>query len=397
MTHTLPNKENCCGCSVCAASCPRRAITMRYDAEGFSYPAVEDALCVDCGLCAAACPNNHTEGLTRPFSKVYGGYSTDAEVMENCTSGGFVTELSRAVIRTGGAVAGVRYAEDFVKAVYDIAEDEAGLRAFMGSKYVQSEKGDIYARVKALLDAPEGRTVLFVGCPCDVAGLSRFLRKEYANLLTCELVCMGVTSYRIAEDYKAYTEKKNGSPLVFINARSKKNGWYVPHLEERFENGKTKLTTLFGTMYGYGFQVYNRPSCFGCHYRGQNGVGDFRVGDFWGIKPEDPFWNEKGVSCIFVRTEKAEHYLDTLAEAGFRLYETTYETATENNMSSYKNKGEKYLRLREKFAGVYRVKGLCAACKRTESVTVKLKRILPAGIQPALKRLYHRLHDKKRT
>ena len=239
------------------------------------------------------------------------------------------------------------------------------------------------------------KTVLFVGCPCDVSALKLFLGKEYENLFTCELVCMGVTSYKIAEEYKEYTEKKNKAKLTFINARSKKNGWFVPHLEEHFDNGKTKLTTLFGSYYGYGFQVYNRPSCFQCRYRDKNGVADFRVGDFWGIKETDEFWNPNGVSCIFVRTERGLALLKEIEKRGFKLFETDYEKATVNNMSSLHNKAEKYIVLREKFARIYQEEGLVRACKKTESFSVKLKRMLPKRMRAFAKKIYHKLHDKK--
>ena len=206
---------------------------------------------------------------------------------------------------------------------------------------------------------------------------------------------MGVTSYKIAEEYKEYTEKKNKAKLTFINARSKKNGWFVPHLEEHFDNGKTKLTTLFGSYYGYGFQVYNRPSCFQCRYRDKNGVADFRVGDFWGIKETDEFWNPNGVSCIFVRTERGLALLKEIEKRGFKLFETDYEKATVNNMSSLHNKAEKYIVLREKFARIYQEEGLVRACKKTESFSVKLKRMLPKRMRAFAKKIYHKLHDKK--
>ena len=393
MTNTLPEKNSCCGCSVCSNACPQNAITMKYDDEGFLYPNVLENKCIDCGLCAKICPNNHTSDLNNPFLKVYGGYSLDSAVMENCTSGGFVTELSKHVIRSGGVVAGVRYTSDYIKAEYDIATTPEELKAFMGSKYVQSEKNDIYIRVKAQLEASQ-KPVLFVGCPCDVYGLKRFLNKNYQNLVTCELVCMGVTSYKIAEDYKKYTQKKNGSELVYINARSKKKGWYVPHLEEVFENGKTKLSTLFGTIYGYGFQVYNRPSCFTCGYRGENGVGDFRVGDFWGIKPTDEFWNPKGVSCVFVRTKKGLEYAEELSKHNFAIFETTYDYATKNNMSSRINKSEKYLLRRKKFAEIYKSQGLIKACKKTEDFNFKIKKIMPNFMKVWAKKTYHYFKDK---
>ena len=41
----------------------------------------------------------------------------------------------------------------------------------------------------------EGRKrVLFTGTPCEVAGLKKYLRKEYDNLYTLDLICHGVPS-----------------------------------------------------------------------------------------------------------------------------------------------------------------------------------------------------------
>ena len=151
-----------------------------------------------------------------------------------------------------------------------------------------------------------------------------------------ELVCMGVTSPKIAIDYKAWTEKRNNSKLVSMNMRSKEKGWFVPHLEEHFANGKMECNTLFGTYIGYGFQVFNRPSCFFCQYRDTTGVGDIRVGDFWGIKETDAFWNSKGVSGIYVRTRKGLEFVDGLKDCDFKLFETDYILATRSNMSSFK-------------------------------------------------------------
>ena len=61
-----------------------------------------------------------------------------------------------------------------------------------GSKYVQSEMGDLYQALKK--DVLEGLTVLFIGTPCQVAGVKNYLRQEYDNLLTVDLICHGVPS-----------------------------------------------------------------------------------------------------------------------------------------------------------------------------------------------------------
>lgn len=50
--------EECCGCTACYAICPKRAITMIEDTEGFEYPKIEEDKCVKCYLCLKVCPFN---------------------------------------------------------------------------------------------------------------------------------------------------------------------------------------------------------------------------------------------------------------------------------------------------------------------------------------------------
>ena len=390
MQRHLVDKENCCGCESCANVCPQKAITMEYDNEGFLYPNIREDLCVDCGACDKVCPSINVKDEYGDYIKAFAGYSKKEDIIDNCASGGFATTISKIILRENGVVFGVRYAQDLIHTEYVCVSNEKDLSLLMSSKYVQSRKNNIFAEVKMQL---KDKKVLFVGCPCDVAALKLFLKKEYENLYTCELICMGITSYKVAEDYKLYTEKKNKSALVDINVRSKKNGWFVPHLEEQFENGKTKLSTFFGSYYGYAFQVFNRPSCFHCKYRDKSGVGDFRVGDFWGIQKSDDFWNPKGVSCILLRTKHGEELLQKCRDVKFELFETTYEKASNNNNKV--NKPEKLYKLRQEFAEIYKNEGLVAACRKTETFSVKLKRLLPKRLRYFAKKIYHKIRDKK--
>ena len=396
-TDTVTSQEsnkNCCGCCACANGCPRNAVTMKYDAEGFMYPVIDEQLCVDCGLCEKICPVINAKEIDRPYLKTFAGYSKDDAILMNCTSGGFITALSMKVIERGGAVAGVRYCADYTRSEYYLAQKVEELADFSGSKYVQSEKNDIYRQVE--YELKQGREVLFVGCPCEIYSLKRYLKRSYETLLCCELVCMGVSSYRIAEAYKHYVEKKYHDTLIKINARSKKKGWFVPHLEEVYGTyGRTRCNTLFGTYLGYGMQVYNRPSCFSCRFRGTNGVGDLRVGDFWGIKESDPFWNKNGVSCIFVRTLKGLDALTMLDSQEFFLCETDYDAATQSNMSSHSNKSERYVRMRAKFADVFEKKGLVAACRATGTISFWAKHFVPDCLHGGIKKVYHFFVDKR--
>lgn len=49
-------KEQCCGCSACYSICPKDAISMKKDREGFLYAVIDEMKCVNCGACTAVCP-----------------------------------------------------------------------------------------------------------------------------------------------------------------------------------------------------------------------------------------------------------------------------------------------------------------------------------------------------
>lgn len=385
-------REKCCGCSACEAICATDAIKMRYDKERFLYPVIDSSKCISCGKCLKSCPMaNPADKLAYLYT--YAGYSKENDIIQKCASGGTCTAISRYVIAHDGIVFGVRYQKDYIKTEYSKASTIEELDDFMTSKYVQSTKNHIFKEVKKELNSR--RLVAFVGCPCDISALVLFLGKEYDNLLTIELVCMGVTNYKVAEEYITPRVRKWGS-LKKLNSKGKKFGWFVPCLEEEYENGKHLSKSFFGTYYGYGFAKFQRPSCSQCPYRGEIGRGDIRTGDFWGIKRTDDFWNTKGVSCIFARTEKGNQVLNKLKNHNFSLYQVSYEKASaNNNMNKNKNYNAEQQLFRQVFINIFFNKGLVNACRSTANLDFWIKHFVPTRFASTLKHIKHAIVDVK--
>ena len=177
---------------------------MTEDHEGFLYPEGDSTVCIDCGMCEKVClvinPNEPREPLA-----VYAAKNTNEKIRLKSSSGGIFTLLAEQIISEGGVVFGAKFDEHW-NVIHSYAEKQESLEDFRGSKYVQSVIGDNYKYVKQFL--LEERKVLFSGTPCQIAGLKRYLQKEYENLLTVEVVCHGVPSPKVWRDYLDYKRAK---------------------------------------------------------------------------------------------------------------------------------------------------------------------------------------------
>ena len=215
------NKDYCCGCRACEQTCHAAALSMKPDGEGFLYPVFDEARCVDCGLCERVCPMGDPLLPVDEPAEVYAAKSRSEKLCMSSSSGGLFSEIALHVLEKSGAVFGAAFAEDgSVRHVSIESADDLGL--LRGSKYVQSDIGDCYSRVREFLKA--GRWVYFVGTPCQVAGLRKFLRKEYDRLLTSDLVCHGVPSQKMFAAYKDWEERRHGGKIREFSFRNLK-GW----------------------------------------------------------------------------------------------------------------------------------------------------------------------------
>ena len=191
------NKKDCCGCNACVQRCPKQCIIMQTDNEGFLYPIVDATTCIDCGLCEKVCPVINQTEPQEPL-KVYAAYNKNEDIRMQSSSGGIFTLLAEEIIKKGGVVFGVKFNKDWMPE-FGYTETLEGLSTYRGSKYVQAIVGDAYKQAEEFLKA--GREVLFSGTPCQIAGLKRYLRKEYDKLLTVDIICHGVPSPKVWNMY----------------------------------------------------------------------------------------------------------------------------------------------------------------------------------------------------
>lgn len=299
-------KESCTGCGACFNICPQKAISMEYDEEGFAYPVVSRALCTDCGLCYERCPS---VSAVKPFEQpeCYAVMAED-EIRMKSSSGGMFTLLAEKVIDNGGFVCGAAYSEDYSKVEHIIVSDKTGLEKLRGSKYVQSDTGKTFVKIKELLE--EKKEVLFSGCPCQAAGLKSFLGKEYDNLLIVDLICHGGNSIKAYRSFlKECAEERK---IRSVNFREKEGfGWSTPVCITYTDGTQTRQSCDKSPWYmAFLKGIINRPYCSGCVYASPSRISDITLGDFWGVSEISPEYNDnKGTGLVLVNSPKGEKAL----------------------------------------------------------------------------------------
>lgn len=366
----ITKKEHCFGCGACSQACPKQCIQMVSDEEGFLYPEIDTDTCINCGKCISVCPYYHREG--KEIQDVYAAINYDKMVRSESSSGGTFYQICKKTIEDGGVVFGCAFDESMT-AVHIKVNWIENIRRLQGSKYVQSYLGDTYKEVKKELTT--GKSVVFSGTPCQVAGLKNYLGKDYDNLFLVDVLCHGVPSPKVLKAYQETIEAKYGSKITYMNVRDKKKSWHRLHTEIHFADGQQFYTFCGYDTYMSMFltNISQRPSCFECKFTTKRRQGDITLGDFWGVGIHiSEMDDDKGTSMVAVNTEKGTRMWNDIRKA-FKVVKSDFATAESGNkvLSIPPKKNPK----REGFYKTFVEEGYTAAAEKWIEIPSKPKQI----------------------
>jgi coenzyme F420-reducing hydrogenase beta subunit len=279
--------ERCTGCMACAAVCPVNAIEIKRDDEGFLVPSRDASRCISCYKCHDACQVYKPLQKERDITQQYYAVKNKDEVRRLSSSGGVFTALSDAILNRGGVICAASMGEDFkVKHVFATTKQERDL--MRKTLYVQSDISKVYEKIRSHL--AEQVPVLFVGTPCQVAGLYNGLSDSILNFLyTCDIVCHGVPSPGVYDSFIAYLRDWKGT-LDEFNFRDKEIGWKHGYTVSAVFDGKKIINKpeiqSFNKMFSR--NIINRQSCANCLYTNYDRVGDVTIGDCWELNNSCP-------------------------------------------------------------------------------------------------------------
>lgn len=322
--------NNCSGCGACSGICPKDCISLLPDINkcGHIYPVIDNDICINCGLCVKTCPVNYPIALSEPH-ETYAAYALNDVICDKSSSGGLAYTLGEHIISDGGIVYGsvVEYGKNF-NIHHGRCSDIDELSRTQGSKYVHSKVDrNIYRQIKK--DIVEGHKVLFVGTGCEVAGVKNFLKKDYPNFYTIDIICHGVPSFQLLNEYLSDEFKVSEIRQLFFRG---KKGFDIYGAYGAY--GVPIYKPLKNNLYMMGFMkgLYYRDACYSCSYAKKKRSGDITLGDFWGLKKSisQPNRNSSGISVVLVNTEKGQDFLKEVIP-GLRIEERPLDEAVAGN------------------------------------------------------------------
>ena len=343
MIDSICDKKLCTGCAACKNSCPKSAIMMVENEEGFLYPFVDNQLCVDCGLCKNVCPINAKQIDCDRIPFAYAVQCSEDKIRDKSSSGGVFSLIAEYIIDQGGFVFGAAFNDK-----YNVEHISCGIKddlyKMQGSKYVQSDVGETFKESEQYL--LNNKKVLFTGTPCQIGALRAYLKKDYPNLYTSDLICHGVPSPLVLRKYIEYREKIADSKVEHISFRDKRTGWKTYSVQFEFIDNTEYCKKLVEDPYMRIFlqDLSIRNSCYNCVFKTKHRQADITLADFWGLKEVVPeFDDDKGTSLVLLHSEKGQDLFDAI-RSRIRIKRVDFSESIRKNPSIIKSAKKPVLR-----------------------------------------------------
>ena len=312
------NNQLCSGCGGCVEICPISCISLTPSSDGFLKAAADEQQCIDCGLCTRKCSMlsaHHTDMVATAWA----AYHKNSNIRNISSSGGVFYALAKEIIQRGGIICGAAFNQE-LNLRHTLVYDLENLPQLCGSKYLQSDVRGVYPKIKEAVQA--GKTVLFVGTPCQVAGLYTAIGRRPENLITCDLVCHGVPSPGLFQGYLRHLENKYKSKIVSFRFRSKEKAnarmSYTVKLGLK-QNNTDIFRYISGDEEPYTMRFISgtlqAESCYQCPFASTARTGDLTFADYWGYETAHPeLENILGVSLVLANSEKGRILIEALQE-----------------------------------------------------------------------------------
>lgn len=304
-------RKHCCtGCGACFGICPQKCIEMKPDDEGFLFPHVNEHECIACGACVQRCPSLKSENGRNEPREVVAAVWNNTDRIKSASGGIAAMIAEKTVSMRKGHVYGCAFDENIVARHIGVSRIE-DLWKFQGSKYVQSQLGDVFSQVKR--DLQDGVNVTFIGTPCQVQGLKAFLGKDYEGLICVDLICHGTPSPMLFSAYINYLEARVGKirSYRFRNkdrySRDGYRAWY------RAARKRPYKADALCDPYFAAFSRCEafRLSCYQCPYANVSRCGDITLGDSASIQQErKDFHPNDAVSAVLINTKAGQRLWD---------------------------------------------------------------------------------------
>ena len=311
------NKEDCCGCTACAAVCPKHAITFQYDLEGFLYPQVDLNKCIGCLRCEKVCAfKKDIKAPIKEYEKtrVFAAKSKSKAVIASSSSGGMFTVFSDAFLDKNDIVAACQYSYETDSVVFSIIKDKETRDKAKGSKYIQAELNDSFDNLVEILRKNKDKSALVFGTGCQIAGLDLLLKNLNlrSQVVLVDLICHGAASSNLWKNFIQKIESEQDNTISYVTFKDKRNGWGSPSTFALINDKEVSIKPYADWFY-MGLSL--RKSCYKCPYTRIDRHSDITIGDYWGIKKVMPeFYDRMGISLVITHSDVGNAFFDSVKD-----------------------------------------------------------------------------------